>query len=102
SVAGNSFVAKASSRGSFKMINYPHRRNEAARTHKEKIMRRRHSTGSVRKQRGRWIGMWYADGRRKSKVVGFVRGMTKGEAKEEVTRIVSEVRARSEVNKAWK
>ena len=65
-------------------------------------MRRRHSTGSVRKQRGRWIGMWYADGRRKSKVVGFVREMTKGEAKEEVTRIVSEVRARSEVNKAWK
>jgi len=52
-------------------------------------MRRRHSTGGVRKQRGRWIGMWYVDGRRKSQVVGSVRDMTKGEAREEVARIVA-------------
>ena len=52
-------------------------------------MRTRHSTGGVRKQRGRWIGMWYADGKRKSKVVGFVRDMTKGKAREEVAKIVA-------------
>ena len=43
-------------------------------------MRTRHSSGRVRKQRGRWIGMWHADGKRKSKVVGSVREMTKREA----------------------
>ena len=49
-------------------------------------MRIRHSTGGVRKQRGRWIGMWYADGKRKSKVVGSVKEMTKSEAREEVAK----------------
>ena len=42
-------------------------------------MRTRHSTGGVRKQRGRWIGMWYEGGVKKSKVVGFIKDMTKGE-----------------------
>ncbi len=64
-------------------------------------MRTRHSTGGVRKQRGRWIGMWYADGKRKSKVVGFIKKMTKGKAREEVARIVAEERARLDMNRAW-
>jgi hypothetical protein len=64
-------------------------------------MRIRHSTGGVRKQRNRWLGMWYADGRRKSKVLGFVKDMTKGEARQEVARIVAEERARRETNRAW-
>ena len=46
-------------------------------------MRTRHSTGGVRKQRGRWIGMWYADGKRQSRVVGSIRDMTKSKAREE-------------------
>jgi integrase len=46
--------------------------------------------------------MWYADGRRKSKVVGSVKDMTKGKAKADVARIVSEARASSEVNKTCK
>jgi integrase len=65
-------------------------------------MRTRHSTGGVRKQRGRWIGMWYADGKRKSKVVGSIRDMTKTKAREEVAKIVSEERAKWETNRAWK
>ena len=64
-------------------------------------MRTRHSTGGVRKQRGRWIGMWYADGKRKSKVVGFINEMTKGKAREEVAKIVAEERGQGETNRAW-
>jgi len=62
-------------------------------------MRRRHSTGSVRKQRGRWIGMFYVDGKRKSQVVGSVKDMTKGEAREEVAKIVAVKRAPSDTTK---
>jgi integrase len=65
-------------------------------------MRTRHSTGGVRKQRGRWIGMWYADGKRQSRVVGSVRDMTKSKARDEVARIVAGERARREMNRAWK
>jgi integrase len=65
-------------------------------------MRTRHSTGGVRKQRGRWIGMWHADGKRISRVVGSVRDMTKSKAREEVARIVAGERAKREMNRAWK
>jgi integrase len=65
-------------------------------------MRTRHSTGGVRKQRGRWIGMWYANGERQSRVVGSVRDMTKSEARDEVARIVAGERAKREMNRAWK
>ena len=65
-------------------------------------MRTRHSSGGVRKQRGRWIGMWYADGKRKSRVVGSIRDMTKSNAREEVARIVAGERAKHEINRAWK
>ena len=65
-------------------------------------MRTRHSTGGVRKQRGRWIGMWYADGKRQSRVVGSVRDITKTKAREEVARIVAGERAKREMNRAWK
>ena len=41
-------------------------------------MRKRHSTGGIRKQRGRWIGMWWVDGSvKKSRVLGFVKDMSK-------------------------
>ncbi len=59
-------------------------------------MRQRHSAGGVRKQRGRWRGFWYEGGVKKSKVVGFVKDMTKGEAREAVAKIVAEIRARRE------
>ena len=59
-------------------------------------MRTRHSTGGVRKQRGRWRGFWYESGVKKSKVVGFVKDMTKGQAREAVAKIVAEIRAKHE------
>jgi integrase len=46
--------------------------------------------------------MWHADGKRKSKVVGSVREMTKREAREEVAKIVAGERAKREMNRAWK
>jgi integrase len=59
-------------------------------------MRRRHSTGGVRKERGRWRGLWYENGVKKSRVLGFVTDMTKGEAREAVARIVAEARAQDQ------
>jgi len=59
-------------------------------------MRERHSMGGVRKQRGRWIGLWYENGIKKSRVVGLVRDMTKGEAREAVGKIVAALRATQE------
>lgn len=64
-------------------------------------MRTRHSTGGVRKQRGRWIGMWYVDGKRKSKVLGFIKEMTKGKARDAVAREVAEERAKHEIKEVW-
>jgi integrase len=59
-------------------------------------MRQRHSLGGVRKQRGRWIGLWYEDGRKKSRVIGLIKDMTKGEAREAVAKLVTEERAKSD------
>src|SRR5271155_2242118 len=64
-------------------------------------MRTRHSTGGVRKQRGRWLGLWHEDGTKRSKVLGTVSEMTKGEARQAVARIIAEERARRDINRAW-
>ena len=52
-------------------------------------MRTRHSTGGVRKQRGRWIGFWRESGIKKSTVLGLVKDLTKGDAREAVAKIVA-------------
>src|SRR5450631_3610866 len=62
----------------------------------------RYQKGSVKKQRGRWVAMWWVDGSRKSRVIGLVKDMTKSEAREAVNRIVTEVAAKREQNKAWR
>ena len=61
----------------------------------------RHSTGGVRKQRGRWRGLWYEGGVQRSKVLGFVKDMTKGEARETVARIVAETKAKTEIPRTF-
>jgi len=43
--------------------------------------------------------MWYADGKRKSQVVGSVKDMTKGEAREAVAKIVAAERAESDTTR---
>jgi integrase len=58
-------------------------------------MRTRHSTGGVRKQSGSWVGLWYEDGNKKSKVLGFVSEMSKGEAREAVGKIVAGLKGRN-------
>ena len=65
-------------------------------------MRKRHQTGGVKKQRGRWVGMWWVDGRRKSRVLGFVSKMSKSAAREAVNRIVAEENAGRQENKIWR
>jgi hypothetical protein len=64
-------------------------------------MRTRHSIGGVRKQRGRWLGLWHVGGRKRSQVLGLASQMTKGEARQAVARIIEEERARLDIDRAW-
>src|SRR5438105_1353539 len=59
----------------------------------------RHSTGGVRKQKGRWVGLWYEDGVKKSRTLGSMKDMTKGEAREAVAKIVAAKRQTGEAVK---
>jgi integrase len=61
----------------------------------------RHSAGGVRKQRGRWIGLWYESGVKKSRVLGLVKEMTKGDAREAVAKIAAVERAELDANRVW-
>ena len=58
-------------------------------------MRQRHQAGGLRKQRGRWLGMWWDGGKRKSRVLGLVKEMTKSKARDEVAKIVAELKAKT-------
>lgn len=44
-------------------------------------MRKRHSPGGVKKQRGSRIGIYWVDGARKSKTLGFVKDLSKTQVK---------------------
>src|SRR5258708_1317141 len=61
----------------------------------------RYQSGSVKKQKGRWIGMFYADGGRKSRSLGLAKDMSKSDARAAVNRIVAEVKARRDQNRVW-
>ena len=62
----------------------------------------RYQKGSVKKQRGRWVAMWWVDRRRKSRVIGLVKDITKSDARAVVDRIVAEVNAKREQNRIWR
>jgi integrase len=62
----------------------------------------RYQKGSVKKQRGRWVAMWWVDRKRKSRVIGLVKDLSKSEARAVVDRIVTEVNAKREQNRVWK
>jgi integrase len=49
----------------------------------------RHSVGGIRKQDGRWVGLWREGGVKRSTVLGRCKDMTKGEAREAVSKIVA-------------
>ena len=54
----------------------------------------RYQKGSVKKQRGRWVAMWWVDHSRKSRVIGLVKDMTKSDARAVVDGIVTEANAK--------
>lgn len=56
-------------------------------------MRKRHSAGGVRKQRDRWLGLWYENGVKKSRVLGYVSEMSKSAAREAVAQIIASKRS---------
>lgn len=62
----------------------------------------RYQKGSVKKQRGRWVAMWWVDRTRKSRVIGLVKDLSKSEARAVVDRIVGEVNAKREQNRLWR
>jgi len=61
----------------------------------------RYQKGSVKKQRGRWVAMWWVDGSRKSRVIGFVKDLSKSDARAIVDRIVAEANAKRDRNRVW-
>jgi integrase len=48
----------------------------------------RYSEGYVRKQRGRWLGAWYVTGKRTSQTLGFVKDLSKSEARERLAELI--------------
>jgi hypothetical protein len=66
------------------------------------MRKRRYQRGSVKRQNGRWVGMWYADnGGRKSRVLGLVKDMTKSDARAAVNKIATEVNAKQDQRRVW-
>jgi len=57
---------------------------------------RRYSKGGVVQQRGRWKGLWYQDGVKRSRIVGLCKDMTKTEARQTVEAIVAKLKPQSE------
>lgn len=64
-------------------------------------MRKRHQTGGLKKQRGKWLGQWWVGDRRVAQVLGSIKDMTKGEAKAKVARIVADENAKRDADRAW-
>ena len=65
-------------------------------------MRKRHQTGGLKKQRGKWLGQWWVGDKREARVLGLIKDMTKGQAKAGVARIVAEENAKRDADRAWK
>ncbi|HEX3940893.1 MAG TPA: tyrosine-type recombinase/integrase [Acidobacteriaceae bacterium] len=65
-------------------------------------MRKRHQTGGLKKQRGKWLGQWWVGDKRQSVVLGLIKDMTKGQAREKVARVVAEENAKRQGDRAWK
>jgi hypothetical protein len=61
----------------------------------------RYQKGSVKKQDGRWVAMWWVDKSHKSRVIGLVKDMTKSEARGIVDGIVTEAEAKQSQNRVW-
>jgi hypothetical protein len=58
-------------------------------------MRRPFQEGSVRKQRGKWIGKWWEDGKRRSRKLGRISDLSKSDAKGLLAEILAPINARA-------
>lgn len=56
----------------------------------------RYQKGSVKKQDGRWVGMWWEGKRRKSRVLGLVKDLTKSDARRDVEVLATEANRKTQ------
>lgn len=62
----------------------------------------RYQKGSVKKQRGRWVALWWDNHSRRSRVIGLVKDMTKSDARAVVQGIIAEMEAKRQECRAWR
>jgi integrase len=62
----------------------------------------RYQKGSVKKQRGRWVALWWDNHSRKSRVIGLVKDMTKSDARAAVGKIIADMEAKRQADRAWR
>lgn len=98
-LAGSSDVGATRKSGCLDCYYGRARKRSAETLEKERLMRSSRSVGGVRKQQGRWVGLWREDGVKKSRVLGLCKGMTKGEARTAVSKIVAGLRKNG--SQAW-
>ncbi len=63
---------------------------------------KRYQTGGIKKQRGRWVGMRWVDGKRKSRMLGLVKSMSKTQARQAVRVLVDAENAKRQESKTWR
>ena len=65
-------------------------------------MRQKYQRGSLKKQKGKWVGMFYdSTGSHRSRVLGPVKSMTKTQARTAVNRFADEANAKVDENRVW-
>jgi hypothetical protein len=58
-------------------------------------MRKRYQKGSLRKQRGKWIGKWWEDGKRRSRKLGRISELSKSDAQKFLAEILAPINAQA-------
>ena len=56
------------------------------------MRRRRYQSGSLKKRCGKWVGQWWEEKQRRSRVLGPIATMTKSDAKAALNQILAEYR----------
>jgi integrase len=65
-------------------------------------VRQKYQRGSLKKQKGKWVGMFYdSTGSHRSRVLGPVKSMTKTQARAAVNKFASEANAKVDENRVW-
>jgi integrase len=65
-------------------------------------VRQKYQRGSLKKQKGKWVGMFYdSTGSHRSRVLGPVKSMTKTQARAAVNKFADEANAKVDENRVW-